>query len=676
MSGKVVISVVSLILVVGVAIGVVAVVHKNGQDPEMKTQQRSVQIICQNAEDKDLCQDTLKSVNGVESADPKAYIAAAVKATTDSVIKAFNMSDRLSTEYGSQDGGIKMALDDCKDLLQFAMDSLEMSTNLVRDNNIQAVHSQTPDLRNWLSAVISYQQSCMEGFDDEKDGEKKIKDQFHVESLDGIQKITSVALDIVSGLSNILQQFNLKLDLQPASRRLLAEDIDNEGFPTWFSGSDRKLLASMQGKGWRSKIVPNVIVAKDGFDDEKDGEKKIKDQFHVESLDGVQKITSVALDIMSGLSNILQQFNLKLDLQPASRRLLAEDIDNEGFPTWFSGSDRKLLASMQGKGWRSKVVPNVIVAKDGTGKFRTIKEAIASYPSGNKGRYVIYVKAGVYDEYITVPKTAANILMYGDGPQRTIVTGKKCFANGVKTMLTATFANTAPGFIGKAMTFENTAGPDGHQAVALRNQGDMSAFVGCHILGYQDTLYVQTNRQFYRNCVISGTIDFIFGISPTLIQHSVIIVRKPNMNQFSTVTADGTAEKNMATGIVIQDCQIVPESQLFPVRFQVKSYLGRPWKAYSRTVVMESTIGDFIHPDGWFPWTGSNFENTLYYAEYANTGPGADVSKRIKWKGYRGIISRAEANQFTAAEFLKAGPQSGAEWLKAIRVPHYLGFKA
>ncbi|KAI5424773.1 hypothetical protein KIW84_030819 [Lathyrus oleraceus] len=586
MSGKVVISVVSLILVVGVAIGVVAVVHKNGQDPEMKTQQRSVQIICQNAEDKDLCQDTLKSVNGVESADPKAYIAAAVKATTDSVIKAFNMSDRLSTEYGSQDGGIKMALDDCKDLLQFAMDSLEMSTNLVRDNNIQAVHSQTPDLRNWLSAVISYQQSCMEGFDDEKDGEKKIKDQFHVESLDGIQKITSVALDIVSGLSNILQQFNLKLDLQPASRRLLAEDIDNEGFPTWFSGSDRKLLASMQGKGWRSKIVPNVIVA-----------------------------------------------------------------------------------------------------KDGTGKFRTIKEAIASYPSGNKGRYVIYVKAGVYDEYITVPKTAANILMYGDGPQRTIVTGKKCFANGVKTMLTATFANTAPGFIGKAMTFENTAGPDGHQAVALRNQGDMSAFVGCHILGYQDTLYVQTNRQFYRNCVISGTIDFIFGISPTLIQHSVIIVRKPNMNQFSTVTADGTAEKNMATGIVIQDCQIVPESQLFPVRFQIKSYLGRPWKAYSRTVVMESTIGDFIHPDGWFPWTGSNFENTLYYAEYANTGPGADVSKRIKWKGYRGIISRAEANQFTAAEFLKAnqftaaeflkaGPQSGAEWLKAIRVPHYLGFKA
>ncbi|PNX58094.1 pectinesterase, partial [Trifolium pratense] len=147
-------------------------------------------------------------------------------------------------------------------------------------------------------------------------------------------------------------------------------------------------------------------------------------------------------------------------------------------------------------------------------------------------------------------------------------------------------ANTATGFIAKAMTFENTAGPDGHQAVALRNQGDMAAFVGCHILGYQDTLYTQTNRQFYRNCVISGTVDFIFGTSPTLIQHSVIIVRKPNNNQFNTITADGSADsKSINTGIVIQDCQIVPEAALFPVRFQIKSYLGRPWKAYARTVV-------------------------------------------------------------------------------------------
>ena len=236
-------------------------------------------------------------------------------------------------------------------------------------------------------------------------------------------------------------------------------------------------------------------------------------------------------------------------------------------------------------------------------------------------------------------------------------------------------ANTANGFLAQAMRFENTAGAKGHQAVALRNQGDMSAFVGCQIFGYQDTLYAQTNRQFYRNCEISGTIDFVFGMSTTLIQNSKIIVRRPLDNQLNTVTADGTLQRNMATGIVIQNCEIVPEAELYPVRFQLKSYLGRPWKDYSRTVIMESTLGDLIQPEGWYPWEGTKYLDTLYYAEYGNTGPGASVQGRIKWKGYRGLISKAEATQFTAGEFLKAGTNARAEdWLRALRVPFYTGF--
>ncbi|PNX89753.1 pectinesterase, partial [Trifolium pratense] len=95
MSGKIIISVVSLILVVGVAIGVVVVVHNKGEDPEIQTHQRSLRVICQNAEDQKLCHETLSSVRGADASDPKAYIAAAVKAATDNVIKAFNMSDRL-----------------------------------------------------------------------------------------------------------------------------------------------------------------------------------------------------------------------------------------------------------------------------------------------------------------------------------------------------------------------------------------------------------------------------------------------------------------------------------------------------------------------------------------------------------------------------------------------------
>ncbi|XP_014495061.1 probable pectinesterase/pectinesterase inhibitor [Vigna radiata var. radiata] len=372
MSGKIVVSVVSLILVVGVAIGVVVTVNKKGGEPSIQSDQKSVEIICQNTDDKNLCHNTLSSVKGLDAADPKAYIATAVKATMDSVIKAFNMSDRLATEHADKDNGTKMAIDDCKDLLQSAIQSLQLSTDMVQNNNIHAVHDQSADFKNWLSAVISYQQACMEGFDDGKEGEKKIKEQFQIESLDKVQKLTAITLDIVSGLSHILEKFGLKLNLKPASRRLLSKD---------------------------------------------------------------------------------------------------------GYPTWFSASDRKLLAQLGRKGWRSHITPNVVVAQDGSGQFKTIAEAIASYPNNFQGRYNIYVKAGVYDEYITVPKNAVNILLYGDGPGKTVVTGHKNFRDGVKTMQTATFANTAQGFIAKAMTFENTAGADGHQAVAFRNQGDMSAII-------------------------------------------------------------------------------------------------------------------------------------------------------------------------------------------------------
>ncbi|PNX70422.1 pectinesterase [Trifolium pratense] len=166
----------------------------------------------------------------------------------------------------------------------------------------------------------------------------------------------------------------------------------------------------------------------EGFDDENEVEKKIKDQLHAQTIDRATKVTVVALDIVSDLSNILQEFGLKLDLKPASRRLLSEEIDNEqGFPAWVSATDRKLLAQMQRKGWRSKIKPNVVVAQDGTGQFKTIMDALNAYrkdyPKGIEGRYIIYVKAGVYKEHVVVHKDCRNLLMYGDGPQKTVITG-------------------------------------------------------------------------------------------------------------------------------------------------------------------------------------------------------------------------------------------------------------
>ena len=224
------------------------------------------------------------------------------------------------------------------------------------------------------------------------------------------------------------------------------------------------------------------------------------------------------------------------------------------------------------------------------------------------------------------------------------------------------------GFMAKWIGFKNTAGPNGHQAVAIRVNGDRAVIFNCRFDGYQDTLYVNNGRQFYRNCVVSGTVDFIFGKSATVIQNSLIVIRKGNKGQYNTVTADGN-EKGLAMkiGIVLQHCRIVPDRKLAAERLTVESYLGRPWKQYSTTVIMNTEIGDLIRPEGWRVWDGENFHKSCRYVEYNNRGPGANTNRRVNWAK---IASTAgEVNQFTVANWL-----SPVNWIQQANVPVTLGF--
>lgn len=223
-------------------------------------------------------------------------------------------------------------------------------------------------------------------------------------------------------------------------------------------------------------------------------------------------------------------------------------------------------------------------------------------------------------------------------------------------------AMEAEGFIGKAMGFRNTAGAAKHQAVAARIQGDRAVFVNCRFEGYQDTLYVLAHRQFFRSCVISGTIDFIFGDAAAVFQNCIMNIRKPLDNQQNIVTAQGRKDPQEQTAIVLQNCKIQADRSLAEVKGQFKSYLGRPWKEYSRTIVMESQIDDVIHPDGWMPWQGTFGLDTLFYAEYNNTGPGSSVDNRVKWAGIKNI-TRDQAAEFSVSTFL------AGDWLSGSHVP-------
>ncbi|GFP81357.1 putative pectinesterase/pectinesterase inhibitor 24 [Phtheirospermum japonicum] len=328
----------------------------------------------------------------------------------------------------------------------------------------------------------------------------------------------------------------------------------------------------------------------------------------------------------------------------------------------MSSEDEKLVQSS------ADITANLVVAQDGTGNYSTISDAIKVVPNNSESRFIIYVKKGVYFENVKIGLDQWNVMMFGDGMNDTIVSGNLSNADGLGTTSTATFAVLGQGFIARDMGFANTAGPIKHQAVALLSASDQSVFYRCRMDGYQDTLYVKSNRQLYRECHILGTIDFIFGNAATVIQNCTILAKRPLQGQSNAITAHSGTDPNCPTGIAIQICDIVPAEDLTGVR----TYLGRLWKNYSTTVFMQNNMGISISPEGWVSMAKAVGAppppDTIFLAEYDNRGPGANVADRVKWNGVRTNLSRAEADKYTVHSLI-----SGDEWLPATKVSFLSG---
>ncbi|GAB2267523.1 Probable pectinesterase/pectinesterase inhibitor 12 [Dionaea muscipula] len=304
----------------------------------------------------------------------------------------------------------------------------------------------------------------------------------------------------------------------------------------------------------------------------------------------------------------------------------------------------------------------LIVAADGTGNFSRIMDAVNFAPDNNDHRTIIYIKQGVYQENVEIPMSKTNIVMIGAGDNVTHITGNRSVGDGWTTYRSATVAVSGDGFLARDITFENSAGPEKYQAVALRVNADLAAVYRCTITGYQDTLYVHSFRQFYRECNIYGTIDYIFGNAAVIFQGSSIVSRVPLPGQFTVITAQSRDNADENTGISIQNCSVLATDELYASN--VSSYLGRPWKVNSRVVIIESYIDDFIDPAGWHTWPGDEGLDTLYYGEYGNTGPGSGTDGRVDWAGYH-VMSYDDASDFTASQFI-----AGDEWLYDTSIPY------
>lgn len=366
------------------------------------------------------------------------------------------------------------------------------------------------------------------------------------------------------------------------------------------------------------------------------------------AMENSTEFVSNSLAIVAKILGLLSDFKI-----PIHRRLLGFERSHiSEFPQWVSFGDRRLLQE-------SKPTPNVTVAKDGSGDCETLREAVGKIPKKSESKFIIHVKEGVYVENVILDKSKWNVMIYGEGKDKTIVSGSLNFVDGTPTFSTATFAVAGKGFFARDMKFINTAGAEKHQAVAFRSGSDMSVFYRCAFDAFQDTLYAHSNRQFYRDCDITGTIDFIFGNAAVVFQNCNIQPRQPLANQFNTITAQGKKDPNQNTGISIQKCKFSAFDNV-----TAPTYLGRPWKDYSTTVIMQSDIGSFLRPLGWISWvSGVDPPATIFYAEYQNTGSGANVDGRVKWTGYKPALTVDEAGKFAVDSFIQ-----GSEWLRTTSV--------
>lgn len=268
-----------------------------------------------------------------------------------------------------------------------------------------------------------------------------------------------------------------------------------------------------------------------------------------------------------------------------------------------------------------------VVAQDGSGDFKTVQDAINAVPDFRKNTTTIFIKNGVYKEKLVLPASKTAVKFVGEDVKKTILTyddfasKKNRFGEEMGTTGSTSFYIFGEEFSAENLTFENSAGPVG-QAVAVRIDGDKVMFTNCRFLGNQDTLYPhdEKSRQYYKNCYIEGTTDFIFGWSTAVFEDSEIYCKKGG----NYITAASTLEET-PYGFVFLNCRITGDA---PAN---SYYLGRPWRPYAKTVFINSYLGNMIRPEGWHNWNKPDAEKTAYYAEHNSKGPGANAKARVPW---------------------------------------------
>ncbi|KAM1036640.1 hypothetical protein ACFX13_032254 [Malus domestica] len=285
------------------------------------------------------------------------------------------------------------------------------------------------------------------------------------------------------------------------------------------------------------------------------------------------------------------------------------------------------------------------VDKSGRGDFTSIQSAINAVPKNNRHWVSIKIKAGTYREKVTIPSDKPYIILKGENRRQTQIV----WGDHDSLAQSPTFASFADNIIARSITFVNSYNNPVNSnpqmpAVAAMVAGDKLKFYRCGFFGLQDTLWDVSGRHYYKLCTIQGAVDFILGSGQSIFEKCSISVLGGALGRgvAGFITAQGRDNPKDPNGFVFKDCKVTGTGSTF---------LGRPWRGYSRVIFYNSNFSNVVVPEGWAPWNMVGHEEQLTYAEQECYGPGANTSKRVSWEKK---LSSDTVQQFASLEFINA----------------------
>lgn len=424
---------------------------------------------------------------------------------------------------------------------------------------------------------------------------------------------------------------------------IIRTQIDAAGKPTaWCQQYDESSLKP----AWARKFEPPSICNKESADL----------VLFLMSIDNPSPAIRSAIENAVAWFRVSEILDTRVKTIPAERmvtpfRISTSDrvvvIDSSAPPIWtryyelkthrplFCNRDSKVVYSLaevdrerrDGYGWYTYSPQQVLDKYPAWSKhritvptdYKTIQTAFdAAIPNT-----IIYVKAGIYHEKLELKKDSITLI----GEPGTVITYSEhpgmlnAQGDSVNTRNSYTFRITGSDFVAENITFRNDAGFTAGQAVAVEARGDRAVFLHDSIVGNQDILFLnsENSRQYYKDCYIEGTTDFIFGAATAWFEHCHIHSKKN-----SHVTAASTPQDH-PYGFVFDSCTLTGDSTLDRVS------LGRPWRPYASVTYLHCWLGKHILPAGWANWNNTESYKTARYSEFAGNGPGADPSARVSW---------------------------------------------